>query len=118
MVKPELSDDAKRRDELKTQLAFLFDTIPEHIIVAAVRETMDKYGWVLVTSHRIRALNKTKNHHTVLCEQLVGTLSGISVEMRNTQGALSKRIETLDRLVQITLDTVNNQDPQQSESAP
>lgn len=114
MVKPELSDDAKRRDELKTQLAFLFDTIPDYIIVAAVRETMDKYGWVLMTNNRLRALNKTKNHHTVLCEQLVGTLSGINVEMRSIQESVSKRIETLDRLVQITLDTVNNPEPEQA----
>lgn len=110
----QVSDDAKRRDELKTQLAFLFDTVPDYIIVAAVRETMDKYGWVLMTNNRLRALNKTRNHHAVLCEQLVGTLSGINVEMRSIQESVSKRIETLDRLVQIALDTVNNPEPEQA----
>lgn len=110
----QVSDDAKHRDELKTQLTFLFDSIPEYIIIAAVRETIDQYGWLLMTSHSFKALNKTKNHHTILCEQLVGTLSGINVELRSIQESVSKRIETLDRLVQITLDTVNNPEPEQA----
>lgn len=110
----QLSDTAKQRDELKTQLTFLFDSIPEYIVIAAVRETMDHYGWVLMTNSKLRALNKTKNHHTVLCEQLVGTLSGINVEMRSIQESVAKRIETLDRLVKIALDTVNNPDPEQA----
>lgn len=119
MVKPELSDDAKRRDELKTQLAFLFDTVPEYIIVAAVRETMDKNGYVLTTTHRHRTLNRAYAHHKTMCELLVGTLSGIIVELRNAQGALSKRIETLDRLVAIALECVNTlEDPIQSEPKP
>ena len=111
----QVSDDARRRDELKTQLAFLFDTIPEYIIIAAVRETMDKSGYVLTTSARLKTLNKAYAHHKTMCEQLVGTLSGINVELRNTQDALSKRIETLDRLVHIALECVNTLDePEQT----
>lgn len=104
----EMADHAKQRDELKTQLAFLFDGIDEKVVVAAIRETIEDYGWVLVSESRFKKLTRTSNTHTSMCEQMVGTLPAVTTELNQIREIISLRIKAVERLTNMTLEPIYN----------
>lgn len=101
-------NDVQRKEALKTQLTFLCDGVDERVVVAAMRDYLEEYGWVLVSEQRLKKLNRVNSQYRTLCEQMGGTIPAMAHEMRGFQGELEKRLNALDRLATIALEPVFN----------
>lgn len=102
------SDDVKRKDELKTQFAFLCDGVDEKVVIAAMRDYLEEYGWVMVSESRFKKLTRTSNTHTSMCEQLVGTLPAVTTELAQVREIINLRIKAVERLTNMALEPVYN----------
>ena len=102
------SDDMKRKDELKTQLAFLCDGVDEKVVVAAMRDYLEDYGWMTVTESRFKKLTRTSSTHTSMCEQLVGTLPAVTTELAQVREIINLRIKAVERLTNMALEPIYN----------
>ena len=96
----------KEKDELKTQLAFLCASADERVVIAAMRDYLNEYGWVLVSEQRFKKLTRTSSAHTSMCEQMGGTLPAITSELNQIRDIISLRIKAVDRLTHMALEPV------------
>lgn len=100
------SDDMKRKDELKTQLAFLCDGVDEKVVIAAMRDYLEEYGWVMVSESRFKKLMRTNSAHTSMCEQLAGTLPAVATELNQIKEIITIRMKAVERLTNMALEPV------------
>lgn len=96
----------KEKEELKTQLAFLCASADERVVIAAMRDYLEAYGWVLVSEQRFKKLTRTSNTHTSMCEQMVGTLPAVVTELNQIREIVSLRIKAVERLTAMALEPV------------
>ena len=102
----ENSGGMKEKEELKTQLAFLCASADERVVIAAMRDYLEEYGWVLVSEQRFKKLNRTSSTHTSMCEQMVGTLPAVASELSQIRDIISLRIKAVERLTTMALEPV------------
>lgn len=102
----EMVDHAKQRDELKTQLAFLCDGVDEKVVIAAMRDYLEEYGWVMVSESRFKKLTRTNSAHTSMCEQMAGTLPAVTTELIQIRETINLRIKAVERLTYMALEPV------------
>ena len=96
----------KEKEELKTQLAFLCASVDERVVIAAMRDYLEEYGWVLVSEQRFKKLTRTSSTHTSMCEQMVGTLPAVVTELNQIREIVSLRIKAVERLTTMALEPV------------
>ena len=96
----------KEKEELKTQLAFLCASVDERVVIAAMRDYLEEYGWVLVSEQRFKKLTKVHNQYRSLCEQMVGTLPAVVTELNQIREIVSLRIKAVERLTTMALEPV------------
>jgi len=100
------SGGMKEKEELKTQFTFLCDGVDEKVVIAAMRDYLEEYGWVLVSESRFKKLTRTSSAHTSMCEQMAGTLPAITSELNQIRDIISLRIKAVDRLTHMALEPV------------
>ena len=102
-------NDMQRKASLKTQLTFVCDGVDEKVVVAAMRDYLEEYGWVMVTEQRFKNLNKVHNQYRSLCEQVGGTMPAMLDELRGFKGQLENRLKAVERLSTIALEPIFSQ---------
>jgi hypothetical protein len=102
----ENSGGMKEKEELKTQLAFLCASADEKVVVAAMRDYLEEYGWVLVSESRFKKLTRTSSTHTSMCEQMMGTLPAVTTELNQIKEIITIRIKAVERLTTMALEPV------------
>jgi len=102
----ENSGGMKEKDELKTQLAFLCASADEKVVIAAMRDYLEEYGWVLVSEQRFKKLTRTSSLHISMCEQIGGTLPAVTSELSQIRDIISLRIKAVERLTTMALEHV------------
>ena len=102
------SGGVQEKEQLKTQLAFLCAGIDEKVVVAAMRDYLEEYGWVMVSESRFKKLTRTSNTHTSMCEQMVGTLPAVATELNQIKEIITLRIKAVERLTTMALEPIYN----------
>lgn len=100
------SGGVQEKEQLKTQLAFLCDGVDEKVVVAAMRDYLEEYGWVMVSESRFKQLNRKSRNYTSMCEQMVGTLPAVVTELNQIREVINLRIKAVERLTTIALEPV------------